>query len=767
MGPQRKKNEKTRNRIENSENQMQISESLKVKANKIRFQNNKIALKDLTNKSVITPLKNMGNTTDKEDDPDSDQKQSINQPFGRQTRSKAKTFVSSSPIDNHKKQTNCKNKSLLDTLTKTEHPVDNKHEEETVNVGINRSNGVKCSRTTRQTVKKPSSSPENQNPETADNVSQPNGSPVQTSIQQILVNFPNVAETDDMGKTDNSSEKGPLPTGVSGLISNSDLGETVHNLTRNMGKSHNISNVNKSNDTKKVSPKVSAKCTKYDIEEALPCQTRSQTLQSAILKNEKSPQFKKKGTSTASKPKRKTALEKWIEQAGEVSLLDGSSSLSGSCRKSARLSTPKLSSGKLTSTKNESKLSSPTSATKRTLMAKKVPVWRTEPKPELLHSAVDDIYGVEYDSSECKPAKKKRTRKPKKEDDVFKASKSVVAPKQTKRLLRTAAVKTAGVQKSPVGSRKGTKPPITDRAAANDTTPLLKAVAEKLSKITEHVIVDESEKEEGLDDISHSYPIANQSTNIDDVTLPENTDADHELCSEERDKSTESGVLAGDFEETQQVIPSHSDQVEANMENLFGFEDPENYPPASTVDKTVEKQFVKSTPIKQQMVTECFVSLSPVRKVAKATRTSVNRPARIDEDVARDLIRGIRPLQPVMDKQKHPSLKQYIKDVAEVDRDGEDNEQKTQVPPTPPTVFSQPPRRSYSKRELRTVKRTILQADDDDFEPSDEEVSSKKMKKRVGGKTIQKKNKRDEEEEQWCKVMNSHFEDIDKFNLSS
>ncbi|XP_032787100.2 microtubule-associated protein futsch isoform X1 [Daphnia magna] len=767
MGPQRKKNEKTRNRIENSENQMQISESLKVKANKIRFQNNKIALKDLTNKSVITPLKNMGNTTDKEDGPDSDQKQSINQPFGRQTRSKAKTLVSSSPIDNHKKQTNCKNKSLLDTLSKTEHPVDNKHQEETVNVGINRSNGVKCSRKTRQTVKKPSSSPENQNPETADNVSQPNGSPVQTSIQQILVNFPNVAETDDMGKTDNSSEKGPLPTGVSGLISNSDLGETVHNLTRNMGKPHNISNVNKSNDTKKVSPEVSAKCTKYDIEETLPCQTRSQTLQSAILKNEKSPQFKKKGTSTASKPKRKTALEKWIEQAGEVSLLDGSSSLSGSCRKSARLSTPKLSSGKLTSTKNESKLSSPTSATKRTLMAKKVPVWRTEPKPELLHSAVDDIYGVEYDSSECKPAKKKRTRKPKKEDDVFKASKSVVAPKQTKRLLRTAAVKTAGVQKSPVGSRKGTKPPITDRAAANDTTPLLKAVAEKLSKITEHVIVDESEKEEGLDDISHIYPIANQSTSIDDVTLPENTDADHELCSEERDKSTESGVLAGDFEETQQVIPSHSDQVEANMENLFGFEDPENYPPASTVDKTVEKQFVKSTPIKQQMVTECFVSLSPVRKVAKATRTSVNRPARIDEDVARDLIRGIRPLQPVMDKQKHPSLRQYIKDVAEVDRDGEDNEQKTQVPPTPPTVFSQPPRRSYSKRELRTVKRTILQADDDDFEPSDEEVSSKKMKKRVGGKTIQKKNKRDEEEEQWCKVMNSHFEDIDKFNLSS
>ncbi|KAI9556426.1 hypothetical protein GHT06_016214 [Daphnia sinensis] len=738
MGSQKQKNAKTRNRIENSENQMQISEPPKVKTNKTRLQENKIALKDLTNKSVVTSLKNMGNTSDKEDDPDSDQKQSINQPVGRQTRSKAKPFVSSSPIESPKKTRNSKNKSLLDTLAKTEHLLDIKTNEEIVNVETNCSIGTKCLRTTRQTVKKPTNSPENQNPATAGNVSKPNGSPVRTTTQQIPVNFPNVAEAD------NSPPKSPNSTGMSGLNSNSDLVETAYNfrVTRNMGK--------------EASPKASAKHTKTNTEETLPCKTRSQALQSSVLNNEKSPVLKKKEISTASKPKRKTALEKWLEQAAEVSL-DSSSSLAGSCRKSARLSTPKQSSAKLMSPKNASKLTSPKSATKRTGKAKKVPVWRTEPKPELLHSAADDIYGVEYDSSECKPAKKKRTRKPKKEDDVFKPSKGVVAPKQTKRLLRTA--KTEDLQKSPVKSRKGIKPPNKNKTAANDTTPLLKAVAEKLSKMTEDVIVDD-------DAISHFYSVANQSPSIFDVTLPENADVYHEPCPEERDKSTESGVLAGDFEETGQIIPPQPElSVESAMENLFGFEDPENYPPASTGDKAVEKQFIKSTPIKQQMVTECFASVSPVRKIAKATRNSVNRPARIDEDVARDLIRGIRPLQPVMDKQKHPSLRQYIKDVAEVAHDEETNDRE--APPTPPIAFLQPPRRSYSKRELRTVKRTILQADDDDFEHSDEEVSSKKMKKRIGGKTIQKKNKRDEEEEQWCKLMNSHFEDIEKFNLSS
>ncbi|XP_057373790.1 microtubule-associated protein futsch-like isoform X2 [Daphnia carinata] len=754
MGSQRQKNGKTRKRIENSENQIQTSEPREAKANKIRFQKNKIALKDLTNKSVITPLKNMGNTTDKEDD--SDQRQSINQPFGRQTRSKVKTFVSSSPIDNHKKQTNSKNKSLLDSVTKTEHSVDSKHNEETVNVGTDWSNGVKCLRATRRTVKKPTSLPENQNTATAGDVSQTSGSPAQTSIRQIPISSPNVSETDDMDKTENPSKNGLPPTDVS---------VPSFRMTRNMTKSHNTPTSNKSNNPKEVSPKASTKCTKSDTEETLPCQTRSQALQSSILKNGKSPQLKKKGISTASKQKRKTALEKWIEQAGEVSVLNGSSSLSGPCRKSARLSVSKLSPGKLTSTKNESKVSSPSPATKRTSKAKKVPVWRTEPKPELLHSAVDDIYGVEYDSSECKPAKKKRTRKPKKENDVFKPSKGIVAPKQTKRPLRTAAAKTEDVQKPVVTSTKGIKPPSTDKTAAKSTTPLLKAVAEKLSKMTEQMVVDEPEKEERLDDISYIYPIVNQSTIIDDVTLTENADADH---SEERDKTTESGILAGDFEESQQVIQSHPDQVEAAMENLFGFEDPETYPPVSTVDKVVEKQLVKSTPIKQQTIAECFASVSPVRKVTKATRKSANRPARLDEDVARDLIRGIRPLQPAMDKQKHPSLKQYIKDVAEIDDDEETNVRNSEVPPTPPTVFSQPPRRSYSRRELRRVKRTILTVDDDDdFEPSDEEVSSKKAKKRGGGKTIHKKNKRDEEEEQWCKVMNSHFEDIEKFNLSS
>ena len=80
----------------------------------------------------------------------------------------------------------------------------------------------------------------------------------------------------------------------------------------------------------------------------------------------------------------------------------------------------------------------------------------------------------------------------------------------------------------------------------------------------------------------------------------------------------------------------------------------------------------------------------------------------------------------------------------------------------------QPPSRSYSKRDLRIAKRKILldNEDYDEFAVIDDEVACKKSKKRTG-KTGHKKNKRDEEEEKWCQVMNSHFEDIEKFNLSS
>jgi hypothetical protein len=64
---------------------------------------------------------------------------------------------------------------------------------------------------------------------------------------------------------------------------------------------------------------------------------------------------------------------------------------------------------------------------------------------------------------------------------------------------------------------------------------------------------------------------------------------------------------------------------------------------------------------------------------------------------------------------------------------------------------------------LRIAKRKILLETEDFDDFGDVDETPKKLKKRTG----QKKNKRDKEEEQWCKVMNSHFEDIEKFNLSS
>lgn len=467
-----------------------------------------------------------------------------------------------------------------------------------------------------------------------------------------------------------------------GFNSKPKMVEAAHHLrqTRNMVKTQNMTISNKPGEPKEMSSKSSVKDTKDGSQKTVLSPTESQVIKSPTMKNSKSPLSKKKGIATAPKTKRKTALEKWIEQAAEVSLVDSSSS--GTCRKSARLSVSKLSTTNQASPKNDSKVTSPRSATKRTLVAKRVPVWKTEPKPELLHSAPDDVYGFEYDASECKPAKRKRTRKPKKEDDVFKASKVIVAPKQTKRLPRTLIHATReGQEESAMRTKIGSKPLKIDKTA-KDTTPLLNAVAEKLKMMTDHLI-DESEKE-GLDDISHIYPIADESVNVYNVTLPEYDDAEREI---ELDKKNKSGVLAGDLEETGQVIPSHISQVETDMENLFGFEDPENDPPASTKDKSIDKQLVKSTPIKQTAVAECFASVSPVRKVAKATRKSVNRPARIDENVARDLIRGIRPLHPAMDKQKPTSLMQYIKDVAEEDPD-ENSDSMINAPPTPPTVFT-------------------------------------------------------------------------------
>lgn len=69
---------------------------------------------------------------------------------------------------------------------------------------------------------------------------------------------------------------------------------------------------------------------------------------------------------------------------------------------------------------------------------------------------------------------------------------------------------------------------------------------------------------------------------------------------------------------------------------------------------------------------------------------------------------------------------------------------------------------------MTAVKRTLLLESDkeESCEEEEEEVVAAKPKKRVGHKNVHKKCKRDVEMEEWCKLMSSHFEDVDKFNLS-
>ncbi len=463
------------------------------------------------------------------------------------------------------------------------------------------------------------------------------------------------------------------------------------------------------------SPKPTAKNAKS--KETPVRQTRSQVTESPVLRSTR----KTTAATTTSKPKRKTALERWLEEAGEIILPGGSSR---TCRQSSRLqstqsnvssSSSKLSdklmspksggkspdkfkspkfgtkspSSKLMSPKSGSKFKSPRSASK-TPAPKKVPVWKTEPKPEAIKSAPDDVYGFECDPTDCKPVKKKRTRKPKNDDDdVFKSRRVKAAPKPTKRLQRT-AVTLAEKPKTPIKSKptEKLKTPINIKPVEKDspmkTAELLKSVAEKLNTLVKPAVAKAPELEDVVSILNFS-PIANHASTVYDTTLPEEMDFEqHEPCLDE--KSTESGVLAGDFG-GEQTNTTHDSQVEMEMQKLFGFEqEPENEPTNPT--KKIESKLVKSTPIRQETVADCFSSVSPVRKVSKAIRKSINRPARIDENVARDLIRGIRPLQPV--KQKSTNLVQYIQEVGENHVSDENAvPKKVAVPPTPPTVFAE------------------------------------------------------------------------------
>lgn len=359
-------------------------------------------------------------------------------------------------------------------------------------------------------------------------------------------------------------------------------------------------------------------------------------------------------------------------------------------RKSTRLSTQSklaspMSSSKLASPIMKSKKPKSPAAGKSILESKKIPIWKTEPKPESVHSAIDDVYDFEYDANDCK-IKKKRTKKPR-TDTIYKPKNTQAPTKRAKRLPRN-ALKSAAVD----GIVKNL--PSEERVLEDIETsvqPISVAIKSANVPETTVLVVDKAAKA-NIDSLDHSSPIVTLSE-PNEISIFENVEPVSETM--EAEKSIESSVLAGGSDvmdttaETEKTQTYNISLMEPNVNNCFGFEDDvEVEIPTDVPIKNVD-QLVKSTPIKvqaKQKVVAPFVS--PVKKVTQISRKSGSRPARIDQDVALNLIRGVRPLQPTNTKQKQSSLLQYINEVGDVENNEPEQRLKT-VPATPPSAFLQ------------------------------------------------------------------------------
>jgi hypothetical protein len=151
MSSQRLKSPRIRTFVQESENKRHGSESPEPRSNKNHIQKIKIALKDLTNKNLVnTPLKNMGNASDK--DTEYEKEQAITKPqVGRQTRSKGKVDVTLNSTENQTKS-RTKNSSKKAKISGVDEV------EETVNVGENLSNARKLPQPSRKSAKESANS---------------------------------------------------------------------------------------------------------------------------------------------------------------------------------------------------------------------------------------------------------------------------------------------------------------------------------------------------------------------------------------------------------------------------------------------------------------------------------------------------------------------------------------------------------------------------------------------------------------------------------
>lgn len=745
----------TRTRGEDDENLTQLTLSPKPSLNKISSQKNKTVLHDLTNKrSVNNVLKDMGKrggNSPAKDKPE----QEMNKPVSsRQTRSKSKPVVASDETCENETETPPKIPSSA-----SEELVENVAEETSaVNATKNRKPARKANKQVQKVaaVSPPQNVSEEDKCEETESSSQTSSDGVaareasetlkvadppkrgrQTRstkatakavkpIEDVLPPKPNnssllpavtesprpVRQTRKLAQGSETPSKRakitqetPKPADISDSENDAIVKKPTRQTRSQGAKSpQKVHTPNKPNKSTLKSPKPAESDeseSDFETKKKPPRQTRSGATKSPVAEK-KSPAPKKTRATKATKPN--ATLDKWIQPA----------------RKSNRLSNPSESAAKLLSPKrgikspagskllspgifkSPSKLLSPRNGksplTKKSEQ-KRVPVWRTEPKPEGCKSLPDDIYDFEFDPiNDCKPVKikKKRTRKPKAKNDsaVFEAKHIKAPPKRAPQAPR-AAVKAVLVEKekppsvkpkTPVAVESEKRSPLRPKAVANKSfnsvSPLLTEVAEKLQTLSESQNLTRNSECSGPYDDEFDHP-----SSLGDFSAIENVQTQvYEPSFSEGDKSVESGVLAGELEHTEHVKSTNvSQEVDPSIENCFGFEEQENSPLISP-PKAIQ-QHVKSTPLKtvRNSVVATLPSVSPVRKIAKSTRKgNNNRPARIDQDVAREMIRGIRPLQPIKDKQT--SLVQFIQDVSEPV-----NEPKTTVvvPSTPPSAFVQ------------------------------------------------------------------------------
>lgn len=333
----------------------------------------------------------------------------------------------------------------------------------------------------------------------------------------------------------------------------------------------------------------------------------------------------------------------------------------------------------VSSQKSSSPRKSTRSSPKKPVDGKKVPIWKSEPKPEPLRSKPGDVYDIEYDP---KDVKQKRKRRPKTSEPAKRAKKQRIEPEN----LPPIELKLPGEEKSAK----------TNKAVQKAASPAPQCLQpDEIERLEEEAVLPERPSTLVL---PLDESIVGPSTGGCPASTPINTSTPfmNEQSSMAFDPITPIVEVRVEVAEHQDEIMFSSNAVEVeqaqckparphlSLDNCFGFDEPEEEP------QTAGPAVMKSTPLRApraQANAPFRPSPSPVRKVVDSNRkSSGSRPARLDRNLARDIV-GIHPVGAAQDRKKQKTLKEFVEETEPVDRSYEEGKREYS-PPTPPTVFT-------------------------------------------------------------------------------